>query len=88
MKHSTRIAIALIACLPLSACKTTESAYTPSAAKSYAASRGNTPRFEENQAYIEYVQRNAVSRGIDLVWINKPYKRISADKAGENSPKE
>lgn len=71
-------ALLLALCLPLTACKTTESAglanQTPEA-KPLPPATTYQPRIEENEAYVAYVQQVARRRGILVRWVNKPVKR-------------
>ncbi len=68
-----------IASLALSGCKTTEQAAMSKPAPDAVATKPGTtyaPRIVEDTAYISYVQRLALRRGVYVRWVNKPHKRI------------
>jgi hypothetical protein len=91
-------AVALaIALLPLSGCKTTESAMTAAPAQAERVQTaiqpvaaqpkaGTTydPRIVEDDKYISYVERLALRRGVNVRWVNKPHKRV-VDQASAGS---
>lgn len=65
----------MAAALSLPGCKTTgDTAYVP-ASKPVQAGTRLLPRFEEDTAYIAYVERTARRRGITVQWVHKPMIR-------------
>jgi hypothetical protein len=67
--------LAMAAALSLPGCKTTgDTAYVP-ASKPVQAGTRLQPRFEEDAAYIAYVERTARRRGITVQWVHKPVIR-------------
>ena len=70
-------AATLLACLALSACKTTESLtrVSPPAPDSLPPATTYQPRIEEDSRYITHVEQMARRRGVLVKWVNKPHKR-------------
>lgn len=66
--------IVLLAVSALPGCKTTESAYVPTA-KPAAPGTQYQPRIEEDKAYVAYVESVARRRGVSVRWVHKPVKR-------------
>jgi hypothetical protein len=68
--------IVMTAALSLPGCKTTgdTAAYVP-ASKPVQPGTRLQPRFEEDAAYIAYVERTARRRGITVHWVHKPVVR-------------
>lgn len=68
--------VIMAAGLSLPGCKTTGgTAYVPASKPVQTATRLQ-PRFEEDAAYIAYVERTARRRGITVQWVHKPTIRL------------
>ena len=78
-------ALSLLAALSLTACQSTGTAYRAAPAPTQTADRGDLPRFEPDEAYISYVERQAASRGIAVHWVNRPHKRQPVDSKANDA---
>ncbi|GAA4868896.1 hypothetical protein [Luteimonas vadosa] len=75
MNASLRIGVLSLSVLGLAACASTDnrSAYVEPAK----VSNPGDVRIVRDEAYIDYVERNARRRGIHLQWVNVPTKRVT-----------
>jgi hypothetical protein len=73
------VVVLVTSLLTLSGCKTTEQAAMATPVNDVAIQKPGTtydPRIVEDSAYISYVQRLALRRGVYVRWVNKPHKRV------------
>ncbi len=73
--------LVLAAGLSLSGCRTTsETAQLAPAAKPMSPGSTYAPQFEENAAYVAYVESMARRRGVTVRWVSKPTKRHAVEQ--------
>lgn len=76
MHASTRLVVLSLSVLGLSACATSHPVARAPAAEPPPAGE---IRYERDHAYIAYVERLALRRGMQVQWVNPPNRRVAED---------